>query len=48
MGFQRLSVRNQSKVEWELGTALMAVNIRKLVKISANFRSLIKIKAVKF
>ncbi|MBU7228622.1 transposase [Staphylococcus pseudintermedius] len=48
LGFQRLSVRNQSKVEWELGTALMAVNIRKLVKISANFRSLIKIKAVKF
>ncbi|EGQ2814348.1 hypothetical protein NM909_001116 [Staphylococcus pseudintermedius] len=48
MGFQRLSVRTQSKVECELGIALMAVNIRKLAKISASFRSLIKKKAFKF
>ncbi|NCJ15310.1 hypothetical protein GWD55_09630 [Staphylococcus pseudintermedius] len=48
LGFQKLSVRNQSKVECKLGIALMAVNIRKLAKISASFRSLIKKKAVKF
>ncbi|EGQ0298614.1 transposase [Staphylococcus pseudintermedius] len=42
LGFQRLSVRTQSKVECELGIALMAVNIRKLAKISARFRSLIR------
>ncbi|UXR82258.1 IS1182 family transposase [Staphylococcus sp. IVB6214] len=32
LGFQRLSVRTQSKVECELGIALMAVNIRKLAR----------------
>ena len=42
LGFQRLSVRTQSKVECELGIALMAVNIRKLAKISVSFRSLIR------
>ncbi|MCE5729895.1 hypothetical protein JL784_09540 [Staphylococcus pseudintermedius] len=32
MGFQRLPVRTQSKVECELGIELMAVNMRKLAK----------------
>ncbi|PNZ82946.1 IS1182 family transposase [Staphylococcus microti] len=32
LGFQKLSVRTRSKVECELGIALMAVNIRKLAR----------------
>ncbi|WP_145951842.1 IS1182 family transposase [Staphylococcus lutrae] len=32
LGFKRLSVRTQSKVECEIGIALMALNIRKLVR----------------
>ncbi|HHU6751475.1 TPA: transposase [Staphylococcus pseudintermedius] len=42
LGFQRLSVRTQSKVECKLGIPLMAVNIRKLAKISASFHFLNK------
>ncbi|PTG56584.1 hypothetical protein BU692_00260 [Staphylococcus chromogenes] len=32
LGFKRLSVRTQSKVECEIGIALMALNIRKLAR----------------
>ncbi|TRW78801.1 transposase, partial [Staphylococcus agnetis] len=32
LGFKRLSVRTQSKVECEIGIALMAINIRKLAR----------------
>lgn len=32
LGFKRLSVRTQSKVECEIGIALMALNIRKIAR----------------
>ncbi|PNY83172.1 transposase, partial [Staphylococcus agnetis] len=32
LGFKRLSVRTQTKVECEIGIALMALNIRKLAR----------------